>query len=100
MRTYCKRAGNKLTEARVRSNEKGEITVSLAKEASGKNILTIKDNGSGVAQLDFENTATLGMELVKTLTEQLEGTIEVNTQNGTEVCISFYDQTIKSKTAH
>jgi len=80
--------------------KKGEITVSLAKEASGKNILTIKDNGSGVAQLDFENTATLGMELVKTLTEQLEGTIEVNTQNGTEVCISFYDQTIKSKTAH
>lgn len=40
------------------------------------------------------------MELVKTLTEQLEGTIEVNTQNGTEVSISFFDQIVKSKTAH
>jgi len=80
--------------------KKGEITISLSKEDSGKNMLTIKDNGRGAAQLDFENTATLGMELVKTLTEQLEGTIEVNSQNGTEICISFFDQTIKSKTAH
>lgn len=80
--------------------KKGEITVSLTKEDGFKNILMIKDNGSGAEPIDFENSTTLGMELVKTLTEQLEGTIKVNTQNGTEICISFFDQIIKSKTAH
>ena len=83
-----------------RKAKKGEVTVSLAKEDGNKNILTVKDNGSGAAALDFENSTTLGMELVKTLTEQLEGTIKVSTNNGTEICITFFDQTIKSKTAH
>ncbi len=90
---------NSLKHAFV-NTKKGEITVSLLKEEEIKNILIIKDNGSGAAALDFEKSSTLGMELVKTLTEQLEGTIEVNTQNGTEIRISFFDQIIKSKSAH
>lgn len=83
-----------------RNTKKGEITVSLSKRDNIKNLLMIKDDGSGAAALDFENSTTLGMELVKTLTEQLEGTIEVNTKNGTEISITFFDQIIKSKTAH
>lgn len=43
-------------------------------------------------KIDFEKTNTLGMELVKTLTEQLEGEIKVNCDKGTEIIISFFDQ--------
>ena len=32
------------------------------------------------------------MELVKTLTEQLEGEIKVDVESGTEITISFFDQ--------
>jgi len=70
---------------------RGTVTISLYKDAEGKNQLMLKDDGKGSGELDFENTSTLGMELVQTLTEQLEGEITVNTDSGTEIKISFFD---------
>lgn len=70
----------------------GSIALSLNKEVSGKYCLKIKDDGKGAEKIEFEKTTTLGMELVKTLTEQLEGEIKVNCDNGTEITISFFDQ--------
>lgn len=72
-------------------DKKGMVTICLHKDGTGKNHLVIKDNGKGADKLDFENTLTLGMELVRTLTDQLEGEISVNTNNGTEINISFFD---------
>lgn len=70
----------------------GTLMLSLKKEISGRYILRIKDDGKGGEKIDFEKTNTLGMELVKTLTEQLEGEIKVNCDKGTEIIISFFDQ--------
>lgn len=70
----------------------GSLIVSLKQSPDGKYSLMIKDDGKGAEKIDFEKTTTLGMELVKTLTEQLEGEITVNLDKGTEILITFFDQ--------
>ncbi len=52
--------------------------------------LHIKDDGIGMPE-DFHKhkSETLGSQLLETLIEQLNGTAEINTNNGTEYIISF-----------
>ena len=42
--------------------------------------------------LDFRNTETLGLQLVTALTGQLEGTIVLSRDKGTEFQITFQDK--------
>ncbi len=53
--------------------------------------LTIMDNGIGMQDgFDWKNSNTLGFKLVRTLVEnQLEGSIDMNSNNGTEFIIKF-----------
>jgi len=78
------------------NEKKGNIEIKLFKDRDSINHLIIKDNGIGAKELDFNNASTLGMQLVGTLTEQLEGKIEVNSNKGTEVKIIFDDLLYKS----
>ncbi|MCI0716426.1 MAG: PAS domain S-box protein, partial [Chlorobi bacterium] len=78
------------------NGKKGSIDVKLFKDSASKNHLIIKDDGVGAKKLDFSNASTLGMQLVGTLTEQLEGEIQVNSGKGTEVRIIFDDSMYKS----
>jgi len=67
----------------------GEVTIALQR-ANGAHTLTVADNGVGIpADLDFRTTDSLGMQLVVTLVNQLEGTIELDRENGTAFAISF-----------
>ena len=52
--------------------------------------LVVSDNGLGFPEnIDFKNTDSLGLQLVNTLVEQLEGTIELEKNRGTTFMISF-----------
>ncbi|WP_440944806.1 PAS domain-containing protein [Methanosarcina sp. T3] len=52
--------------------------------------LVVSDNGSGFPEnIDFKDTDSLGLQLVNTLVEQLEGTIEMEKNGGTTFRISF-----------
>ncbi|WP_410509164.1 PAS domain S-box protein [Methanosarcina hadiensis] len=53
-------------------------------------VLTISDNGIGISE-DFivEDSDTLGIQLVTTLVDQLDGELEINRSYGTEFKISF-----------
>ena len=52
--------------------------------------LTVADDGVGFpAHVDFRTTETLGMQLVRTLTEQIGGDLELRRGAGTEFAISF-----------
>ncbi len=52
--------------------------------------LSILDNGSGLPDcLDTATSTTLGMSLIRSLTKQLGGSVNFNSQNGTEVAITF-----------
>lgn len=68
----------------------GKIWIKLARKKNQEIILSVRDNGSGFPEnLDFNATDSLGMQLVCTLTEQLEGKIELIRINGTEFKLTF-----------
>lgn len=53
-------------------------------------VLSIGDNGKGIPKdLDIENTETLGLQLISSLVEQLEGEMILNRDNGTHFIIKF-----------
>lgn len=83
---------------------KGEIRIKLYKtENPAENLeenpescknsrftLLISDNGSGLPEnIDFDNLDTLGLQLVNTLVNQIEGEIEIERNGGTEFRIRF-----------
>ena len=68
----------------------GAVTIALER-ANGAHALTVADNGIGFpADVDFQATDSLGMQLVVALVNQLGGTIELNRENGTAFVISFH----------
>ena len=67
----------------------GTICVSLSR-SDDVYILVVSDDGAGMPSgLDFRNTASLGLQLVNTLVDQLEGTIELDSAGGTRFKITF-----------
>jgi len=53
-------------------------------------ILTVSDNGVGLPEnLDFENLDSLGIQLIFSLVEQLDGELELKRNNGTEFIVTF-----------
>jgi PAS domain S-box-containing protein len=71
------------------NGRKGEICINFHKKEDIF-ILNVKDNGIGFPQdLDLENTGTLGMQLITSLTEQIDGEIELIKTNGTDFKIKF-----------
>lgn len=81
---------NSLKHAFPAGKEGSEICVDLCRTADGKLLLTVSDNGIGLPKdLDLRNTESLGLQLVTTLVEQLEGTIELDRSAGTAFRITF-----------
>lgn len=69
---------------------RGNIWLSLKTNSQGENVLTIRDDGVGFKDgLDLYSSDSLGLELVCTLVEQIDGKIELNKTNGTEIKITF-----------
>ncbi|MBD2044660.1 CBS domain-containing protein [Coleofasciculus sp. FACHB-64] len=67
-----------------------EICINIYSNGNYQFILNVSDNGIGFPKdLDFRNTESLGLELVCTLTEQLDGTIELDSRRGTSFFITF-----------
>ena len=53
-------------------------------------ILKISDNGIGIPKsIDLENPNSLGMQLVTTLVDQLDGELKLKRNNKTEFTIRF-----------
>jgi PAS domain S-box-containing protein len=80
--------------------DRGEIRIELHKEENGENkkegnkatsfILTVSDNGIGIPEnLNIEVADSLGIQLITTLVDQLDGELELRRDNGTEFTIKF-----------
>lgn len=68
----------------------GEIRIDLHEDEEKRLTLMISDNGVGFpAEMDFRQTASLGMQLVNTLTDQIGGTIALTRNNGTVFKLMF-----------
>lgn len=73
--------------------EKGTIKVSLHKLDSEKIFLSVKDDGKGLPpDFDLEKTDSLGIQIVLDLVKQLNGSISINCDQGTEINIIFSHQ--------
>ena len=81
---------NTLKHAFVGRKE-GTINVSLTASEEGRINLTVRDDGVGLpAGFDISKTGTLGLRLIKILTEdQLHGTLKVISKEGTTFDIKF-----------
>lgn len=68
----------------------GEVGVKLWAAGDGRLNLVVTDNGRGFPpDLDFRATESLGLQLVNLLVGQLNGTVELNSQGGTEFRITL-----------
>ena len=83
-----------------KGRDRGEIQIKLHREESGECkiegnksttfILSISDNGIGIPEdLEIEDLDSLGLQLVTTLVDQLDGELELKRNKGTEFTIRF-----------
>ena len=90
---------NSLKHAFPTGNE-GEIRIELHREKNEECItndedcttfvLTVSDNGIGIPDdFEIEELDSLGMQLVNTLVDQLDGELEIKRDNGTEFTVRF-----------
>jgi len=80
-------------------NKESRIYIELHQN-NGRILLTIGDNGVGLPDgIDFENTETLGLRLVKSLVDQLDGTIKIYSNGGVEfkIILMQIEQTVPKK---
>jgi two-component sensor histidine kinase len=68
----------------------GIIKVTLTQDEVNQVTLQIQDNGIGFPKsLDFQQVDSLGLELVRTLTQQLQGSLELDRRQGTRLKLTF-----------
>ena len=71
-------------------NQKGEIYISVKELNDSKIQIKVEDNGVGFPEdLDINKVESLGMLLVNTLVEQIDGDIEIRSKEGTKYLITF-----------
>jgi len=72
------------------SDQKGDVQVIMNANKQGKYSLVVNDTGVGFPEdVDFQQTETLGMQLVIDLVSQLGGTIKLKREKGTKFRIVF-----------
>jgi two-component sensor histidine kinase len=70
-------------------NTQGNIKLILYKQEK-LIIVTVSDTGVGVSEnINFENSTSLGMQLIRNLTKQLSGTIELDRKQGSTFTLKF-----------
>ena len=72
------------------AGQTGEIRIDLKVGVAQRVTLAVSDTGVGLPiELDFLNADTLGLQLISTLTEQLEGALTLDRSNGTLFTLTF-----------
>jgi two-component sensor histidine kinase len=73
-------------------SKSGEIEIIFHKQDENY-LLEVKDNGIGFPEdINYQNTDSLGLQIVNNLTEQIDGKMEVNTISGTSFKIIFKEE--------
>ncbi|HCS46715.1 MAG TPA: hypothetical protein DIW61_00045 [Candidatus Aminicenantes bacterium] len=68
----------------------GTIELALRPHPEGSYLLSVKDDGIGFPEdLDFRKTESLGLQIVSSLVDQVDGRLEILRDNGTEFRVVF-----------
>jgi PAS domain S-box-containing protein len=69
---------------------RGEVSILLRSDPAGQVTLSVGDDGVGfAADVDFRNSDTLGLQLVSSLVQQLQGTITMARGSGCVFTVTF-----------
>ena len=69
---------------------KGQLQIELRRIPGDGYVLGVTDDGVGFPEgLDFRKTETLGMQIISTLVEQIDGRLELNRDKGTAFRLEF-----------
>jgi two-component sensor histidine kinase len=74
-----------------RSNgQQGEICIKLRTDGKDQVTLTVSDDGIGLPHgMDLDHTDSLGLRLVNVLVDQVDGTLKVQSGDGTQFKLTF-----------
>ncbi|WP_321421592.1 PAS domain S-box protein [uncultured Methanobacterium sp.] len=92
----CELVSNSLKYA-FPEKQKGKVEI-IVKLSEDTIHLTICDDGIGLPNKDYLNEETLGLQLVQNLTNQLDGTIKLDLNQGTKFEIFFKESEYKTRT--
>ncbi|MCK9151861.1 sensor histidine kinase [Methanobacterium alcaliphilum] len=71
------------------NESKGNINI-IFKEKENNYLLSISDDGIGLPDdLDLENSTSLGIQIIRSLINQIDGELKIKKDNGTEFIITF-----------
>jgi len=93
---YTELLSNALKHAFLGFKE-GKVSVML-KKVDDHIILKVSDNGIGLPEdVDFREASSLGLQLITSLVKQIEGTIELDENQGTSFTIKFQELKYKDR---
>ncbi|AGB03197.1 PAS domain S-box [Methanoregula formicica SMSP] len=70
----------------------GEVFVSVTREEKTLTVI-VRDDGAGIPEdFDWKNTQSLGLRLVNSLVDQLDGTIELDRSKGTRFTMVLHEK--------
>jgi PAS domain S-box-containing protein len=76
----------------------GNIYIHLTMDEQKHYILKVGDNGIGLPEnIDWQNTRSLGLRLVRTLSQQLGSTVELDRSHGTMFLLTFREPNYKQR---
>ncbi len=82
----------------LKGTQENKISIQLTKTKTGIYKLLYKDNGPGLKQsIDFDTATTLGLELIKGLSNQIDGKATYEFENGSVFTILFKDLEARNK---
>jgi two-component sensor histidine kinase len=68
----------------------GDVWIEFGVQPDGQLLLAVRDNGSGLSpDIDLDTTPSLGLQLVRMLSEQIRGTVHLSREGGTAFTIVF-----------
>lgn len=78
------------------NHRKGCITIRFESDSAGNIQFSIADDGIGISEYEFlTHTDSLGLNLIRGLTEQIGGKLEMQGKSGTSLVIRFKDIHLK-----
>ncbi|MEO5594938.1 MAG: histidine kinase dimerization/phosphoacceptor domain -containing protein [Chitinophagaceae bacterium] len=78
------------------NNINGNIKITFTKEDDERLLLIVTDNGVGITKdIDPSQRNSLGMQLMQTLSEQLDGNMQIENKEGTIVKVCFRQQVVE-----
>ncbi len=81
-----------------KSEKNGNIIIKLHSNDDNRFSLIVSDDGSGIPEeVDPDNAETFGMQLIKYLTNQLKGKLELDRTNGTRFKLEFKELQYKNR---